>query len=238
MPVEVLSKAQRNALFDAVADCGLPMSDFSYLALPSSKQSATDEAWIKHVPSDSRFAMFPERDSSLFKCNSRIGDDPTVPLDYRMNFTEVLAHVRSWGVEVADWINAPDLWELARSGNAFIPGERSPDSENTPFTLDEQAAISAQLREIREAVKKTYELTAEQSKHVDEKFEEAEKASGRMGRKDWGMFFGGAILSLILCDAITPAIMGDILMMVQHGVGHLFIGGPPSLRGVLSAGQG
>jgi hypothetical protein len=51
------------------------------------------------------------------------------------------------------------------------------------------------------------------------------------------MFFGGAILSLVLCDAITPAIMGHIFMMLGHGIGHLFIGVPPSVGGILSAGQ-
>jgi hypothetical protein len=236
VPIEVLSKAQRNALFDAVADCGLPVTDSSYHTLPSFNNSATDEAWIKHVPSDSRFAMFPERDSSLFRCNSRVGDDPTVSLDYRMNFTEVVAHVRGWGLEVADWIDAPDFWETVRSGNAIIPGELSHYSDNAPFTPDEQAAISDELREIRDAVKKIRDLTAEQSKQIDDKFEEAEKASRRMGRKDWGLLFGGAVFSLILADVITPGVAGHILTMMDHGIGHLFSGGT-AIRGILSGGR-
>ena len=93
------------------------------------------------------------------------------------------------------------------------------------------------MKEIGEAVRETFELTAEQSKHIDEKFEEAEEAARRMGRKGWGMFFGGALLSLILSDTITPAIMGDILMMVQYGIGHLFMGGPPLVRSVLTGGE-
>jgi hypothetical protein len=199
MPIEVLSKAQRNALSDAVADCGLPMSDFSYHTIPSFNNSATDEAWIKHVPTDSRFAMFPERDSSLFTCSSRVGDDPTVSMDYRMNFTEVSVQIRNWARTIAAWINDPDLWTLAKSGTP-IPGELSPDSSNTPFTADEQAAISAQLREIKEAVKKTYELTAEQSAKLDEKFEEAEKASRRMGRKDWASY---SVVPFSLSSSLT-----------------------------------
>jgi tetrahydromethanopterin S-methyltransferase subunit G len=100
----------------------------------------------------------------------------------------------------------------------------SPDSVNIPFSPDEQAEVSARLKEIAKSIKKVYKLTAEQSAKLDEKFEEAEKASRRMGRKDWGLLFGGAVLTLILSDTITPAIMGDILMMVQHGLGHLFGG--------------
>jgi hypothetical protein len=55
-----------------------------------------------------------------------------------------------------------------------------------------------------------------------------------MGRKDWGLLFGGAVFSLILADVITPGMAGHILIMIEHGIGHLF-SGPPT--GVLSAGQ-
>ena len=133
-------------------------------------------------------------------------------------------------------MDTPDLWELSRSGGGLILGELTPDSANTPFTPDEQTAISAQLKAIADSIKNTYELTAEQSAKLDEKFDEAEKASRRMGRKDWGLLFGGAVFSLILTDAITPGIAGHILMMIEHGLGHLFGSRPSS--GVLSAGQG
>jgi hypothetical protein len=56
-----------------------------------------------------------------------------------------------------------------------------------------------------------------------------------MGRKDWGMFFGGIALSLVLADIITPEVMGHIFMMIQHGIGHLFSG--PATGGILSSGQ-
>lgn len=47
-----------------------------------------------------------------------------------------------------------------------------------------------------------------------------------MGRKDWGLLFGGAVFSLILADVIPPAVAGHILMMIEHGIGHLFSGPP------------
>jgi hypothetical protein len=173
--------------------------------------------------------VFVADNRNLVRVQNSIGYDPGRETTVLDDPSAINAQIVKWASDVRKRADTPDLWELGRSGNAVIPGERSPDSGNTPFTLDEQAAISVQLREIKEAVKKTYELTAEQSKHIDEKFEEAEKASRRMSRKDWGMFFGGTILSLILWDVITPAIMGDILMMMEHGLGHLFMGGPPSL---------
>ena len=127
----------------------------------------------------------------------------------------------------------PDLWENP-PGPGSIPGELIPESGNTPFSEEEQKAISVQLKLVAEIIKKTYELTVEQSAEIDKKFEEAEKASRRMGRKDWGLLFAGAVLSLILADAITPGIAGHILMMIEHGIGRLF--GNPPVGGVLSAG--
>jgi hypothetical protein len=191
---------------------------------------------IHHDPSRSHFEIFRMSDQAGLRAIARLGDDPPILDLHGANFDGIIDNVRSWALAIPRWMEIPDLWKSIPD-HAVVPGELIRESANTPFTPDEQATISAQLNEIREAVKKTYELTAEQSTHVDEKFEEAEKASRRMGRKDWGLLFGGALLSLILSDTITPAIMGDILMMVQHGIGHMFLGGPPSVRSILSAGQ-
>lgn len=234
MAIEILSKDQRNTLFSAVGASGLPRDDFSFGTIPSFS-GRPDEAWVKHVPSDSRFTIIRDRDASVFTVNLRVGTDPTVTINSPMNFTEVAERVRGWGMVVADWLDTPDLWE-SKPEPAAIPGELSPESANTPFTRDEQAAISAQLKEIAESIKKTYDLTDEQSAKLDEKFTEADKASRRMGRKDWGTFLGGIALSLVLADVITPDVMGHIFTLIEHGLGHLFTGGT-SVRGIMSTGQ-
>jgi hypothetical protein len=227
--MEILAKSQRNALWRALEVAGLCLGDFSYSPLPWE-----DEAKISHTPSRSIFLIC--RKGDRFSFTSQVGNDPAAPLTSTKDFENIVEWVGVWGSEASEWMETPDLWKSVPDA-AIVPGDLTPESDNSQFTPDEQAAISTRMREIREAVKKTYELTAEQSAKLDEKFEDAEKASRRMGRKDWGMFFGGAVLSLILSDAITPAIMGDILMMVQHGIGHLFMGGPMSVQGILSAGQ-
>jgi hypothetical protein len=226
-----LSKTQRNAVYEAVAATPLTVSECDF-----SDEVGIDR--ITHTPSGSQFDIYPDLKGRSFRIWTNIGDEPAPEREWVIGaFAQVLGAVTQWGNALSEWVDAPDLWRTARSGNAVIPGERSPDSDNTAFTPDEQAAISSQLREIKEAVKKTCELTAEQSKQIDDKFEEAEKASRRMGRKDWGLLFGGAIFSLILADVITPGVAGNILMMVQHGLGHLFLDGPLTLGGVLSVGH-
>jgi hypothetical protein len=224
--VEILGKLQRNALWQALAQSGLLLSEFSYQS-----SDRGPEVIITHTPSGSFYFIKKE---GYFYCESCVGSDPVSEQRGGPDFAEIVEDVKTWGSEISQWLDAPDLWKLS-SGGTDVPGNLVSESANSPFTSDEQAAISARLKQVAESIKKTYELTAEQSAKLDEKFEEAEKASRRMGRKDWGLLFGGAVFSLILADAITPGIAGHILIMIEHGLGHLF--GGPAVGGVLNAGQ-
>jgi hypothetical protein len=219
----MLSKTQRNALFDAIAQSPLPISECDFF-----------NEKIRHGASESEFHIYDDRKGGFYAVWANVGDELTTGQGQEIgSFDEVLGALTDWANDVAQWIDTPDLWEL-NSATAEVPGVLVPESANTMFTPDEQAAISGQLKAIAEAVKKDYDLTAEQSARLDEKFEEAEKASRRMGRKDWGLLFGGAVFSLILADIITPGVAGHILMMIEHGLGHLF--DRPPAGGILSAG--
>lgn len=236
----VLNKRERNTLFTAIAATALDPSECEYR--PS--QEVSTKTRIVHSASNSTFLIeeLPPLDKQqLFNVDGKVGDELLCDLVDRpiseLNIRRMATLLYEWANLASQWVSTPDLWESNRSGDSHVPGESTPDSVNDPFAPDEQAAISARLKAIAESVKKDYDLTAEQSAKLDEKFEEAEKASRRMGRKDWGLLFGGAVFSLILSDVITPGIAGHILMMVEHGLGHLFTGGPPSVRGIPSAGR-
>jgi len=73
---------------------------------------------------------------------------------------------------------------------------------NAPFTSEEQTQIPARIGEIKGYIRATYELTAEQMSRVEERLDNAEEASKRIGRKDWLMAFNGAVFSLFLSDLI------------------------------------
>jgi hypothetical protein len=223
------TKDQRNEIHRAISSSRLDPSECTF-----GDQAKGVGYYVSHNPSRSWFTVDrSEKPPYTFGIRGRLGDDPAWPMFSVNDFKGTVNNVLGWANKVADWIDTPDLWAAPQ---ADVPGQFIPESANTAFTEDEQAAISHQLRAIRETVKKIYELTAEQSAALDEKFEEAEKASRRMGRKDWGLLFGGAVFSLILTDVITPGIAEHILIMVQHGIGYLFTDG--SVRGVLSDGQG
>jgi chorismate synthase len=100
-----------------------------------------------------------------------------------------------------------------------------------PFTQDEQRQIAAQLQEIRkqlrEQLSEQYKLTSEQLEHIDERINEAAKASERLGRKDWIM-----VTYTLIMTATVPAGIGEhIFSMLVHALAHLIIGGsgPPQI---------
>ncbi len=118
-----------------------------------------------------------------------------------------------------------DLWTVKLGPSLLDNGDQS--VENTPFTTREQAQISRQLREIKNYLKTTRSLTEDQLTRVDERLDEADRASNRMGRKDWALLLSGTLLTMIVADLIPPDIVQHVYTMVLHGLGHLFGGSAP-----------
>jgi hypothetical protein len=136
-------------------------------------------------------------------------------------FGEWLDGIRKYIV----YMDEPDLW--GRLG-ALRAAMADTGFDNTPFTLSEQNTISARIKEAKEYIRTSGELTNEQISQVDARLDHAEEASERIGRKDWLMMVTGSILGLVLTDTVTPQVAGHIFTLVVQGLNHLFgYGGPP-----------
>jgi hypothetical protein len=208
-----LIKDQRNAIFRAIAAGKLDPAECEMGEAP--------RLVIRHSATKSAFKV----GASLLSI--KIGDRPTTMIRYH-SFSDILERIQPWAEDVVEWRDTPDLWAL-RHNWKFLT-DQNEGSPNALFTPDEQNAISSQLSAIKESVKKTYALTAEQESRIDAHFDEAEKAARRLGRKDWILLFAGGIFSLILTNVITPDIAQHILMMATHGLEHLFASAPRSIR--------
>lgn len=231
-----LTKAQRNELFEAVRRGGL---DPAFCQLADLSSDHRRGAEITHLPSSSRFTLLTSWYKSAvlramtmtnYRLERTLGSDPRSTLE-ASRWAKVIAEVQSWAKRVADYQQIPDLWASARKVQELITEAQDHGSDNAPFTAGEQARISDQLREIKEYIQSTYELTDEQMARVEEALDTAEQASRRIGRKDWLMAFNGAVFSLFLSDLIPQQAATHIVVMAITGLGHLFgIGGlPPSL---------
>jgi len=168
-----------------------------------------------------------------------------LPVDFPGNiglgvpWPKVVDSAKEWSQEVGTWMTeevyAPDLWEELLAAKKLFGAESFRTFENMPFNIDEQAKISEQIQQIKVYVKKTYKLSSEQFSRVKERLDEADRASRRMGRKDWILMFNGAIFSLVLSDLIPPDAAHNILVIAVHGLGYLF-GVTPPLPPVLPGG--
>jgi hypothetical protein len=168
-------------------------------------------------------------DADWFDLHTKVWDDPP-RVHTESDWLSTRRQVSSWASKVADWENIPDYWTLTERGWRTIAGPGYDRAGNTFFIPAEQAAISAYLMLIKEQVKQTYQLTGGQIARLDARFDEAEKASRRMGRKDWLVLFLGTVSSLVLSDTITPNILHHILVLGAHYFAHILNGpGGPQL---------
>jgi len=130
----------------------------------------------------------------------------------------------SWAEEVQLEVESPDMWEEIRQSSELLDAS-SGELANTLFTESELAQISKQLREVKTYVREVCSLTTEEAADVEKRFDDAEKASRRMGRKDWLLLFLGTLFPLIISGFLPPDVVKHILIMIAQGLGHLFGGG-------------
>ena len=76
-----------------------------------------------------------------------------------------------------------------------------------------------------------YTLTEAQMLHLEMKLDDIAAAAGRMGRKDWALWVGAALLGAFVQGILTPEVVQDIVRMMVDGLGYLGGGGgtPPLL---------
>jgi hypothetical protein len=149
----MFTKAHRNAVFGAVVAGGLdPVAydiDFPFGSFA-----------IDHRPTLSTFTA--NRSNGYWLYKRKLGSDPEISRGEGQSWNQLLREVGKWGRGVAEGEEVPDLWATLSVGST-VPGDLSPRSDNTHFTTAGQSAISPQLKEIAEFIKKTYELTARQA---------------------------------------------------------------------------
>ncbi len=243
-PQDVLQKSQRNDLFRAIEQSGVPLAEFELRASTVNGQEVNPCIVIDHRHSQSYFAVEP-LPKGYFGIFGRLDDGEKLSSDTqraaqfflelklrasnKTSWPDVPPLAKKWAqkiIEVAEkYANTPDLWtELGQSKRLLAVLH-----ENIVFTKAEQAQVSNQMQQIKAYILTTYELTTEQLSDVEERLDHVEEASRRLGRKDWLVLFNGAFFSLMLADLIPPQAVQHILTLAFQGIGHLFgLGGPPT----------
>lgn len=216
-----LTKHQRNELFQLLDENGVDPADCDL--------DTSEGGLIVHLPTESTFRLFVEPHEYQFQWIVVDGPDSGAEVATEA-WSTVLEEFKQWAEAVQYVADVPDFWEEFRQAPEALTAAQSTGASNTPFTPDEQAEISNRLDAVKQLVRKQFELTAEQLSAVDQRLDDAEEASKRLGRKDWLMAFYGAVMSTFMTDEISPHVIQTVLSTVVHGIGHIFgFGGPPPI---------
>jgi hypothetical protein len=242
----ILTRRQRNDIFETLSKKGVDPADCELDERPGGPgvvSQGVSNRWpethvsIFHPSARSTFALRIEhhvgsKNPSRYHFDWWVHDGAHSGGEERAckDWEGVLEQLAYWADEVQYVIDTPDFWEELQQVPEIMATAQAAEASNAPFTPDEQAEISRRLDEIKNLVREKFELTDEQLSVIDQRLDDAEEASKRLGRKDWLMAFYGAVISTFMTDEIPPHVIQTIVSTVLHGIAHLFgIGGPPPI---------
>ncbi len=219
----VLEKWQRNAIIEAVEQGGLEPRDCTF-------DFDDSESLILHQQSGSTFLL--EGTAGNYNSTLAVGEGQPQPLQH-YTWPTVENRIQRWAEEVKRDVDTPDLWAELQRERGILTSPPDEEVKNTPFTPEEQAKIAQGFREIKDYVRTTYQLTADQYATIDKRLNGLEDAARRGVRRiDWRNQLLGVFLGLVI-DAVLPQEpFQQILIIVLRGLASLFgADGVPELPG-------
>lgn len=233
----MLTKKQRNALFNIIANAGLDLAKCRLeLTMNRTEDGYVAGASITHEPTGSVFLLVPdslndEPPFAAFSLTMAVGDEaPRMDIS-RNDWSDIEERARVWAEGAKRFADTPDLWTELRTEKEVLSGAEYENMDNAPFTPDEQFRIAEQLREIKAHLVEQDSLSDERLSQIEAKLGEIEEASHRLGRKDWLNTFFGVMFTLIVTALVPPDAVQHVIAIVIHGLGDLFGFGssPPSI---------
>lgn len=183
---------------------------------------------ISHRPTGYFFKFDVDHSQASLWAIYNPGRDGMQRREHAGTWEYVFGYVQQWLGFVRQEHEAPDLWaELGRQRGALADHA----VENTPFSLDEQAQIAADLTEAKEYLRANPELESGQLELIEAQLDYLVEAARRVGRIDWRNLLVGSMLSLVLQAAVPVAPVQHLLFIMLRGLAQMFGGGPPELPG-------
>lgn len=106
----------------------------------------------------------------------------------------------------------------------LMAGFVTEDQTNIPFTVTELEKISESIDEAKQRIHKLNDIPSEQTELILDKLDEMERASKRLGRKDWTHFTSGLLTNIAVAAAFTPARTKELFTIVSEAFAWFFSG--------------
>jgi hypothetical protein len=215
-----LGKLKDNEVFHAVEAAGLRPQEFLW------DDDGEEVIYFRHQSTDAYFVFGGRPGNYVTRSVAGEYEGPELT---QYTWPAVMARVELWLYWLRHDIETPDLWDELRRQTEVLAGSWDRDLENTPFTIDERAAIAGLLDEFRENARTTYSLSTSQLADLDSKLDYLVNAADHLGRKDWKNACIGALIGYVLSVAFPPDATRHIIMMLVNGITPFFGHGFPGL---------
>ncbi|CAE1132470.1 hypothetical protein [Xanthomonas euroxanthea] len=100
------------------------------------------------------------------------------------------------------------------------------DPLNSPFNEDELRRIDASIAGVKAELLRGGRLAQAQLQLISHRLDEIQSAARRMGRKDWALYFAGAITSVCGSAAFAPDVTRSVFLAVGEAFSWAFRAAP------------
>jgi hypothetical protein len=215
--VPVLTKAERNALYDVIGESNFDHTEFSFT-------NGSAFFRLTHTPSGSFIHATTAK--GMWTAQAQTGDEPQIRSSIGRG--ALPSAVAAWLREVEEWEETPDLWAQLDSDQAVLQAATE-DPENAPFDEDDKNAIRTALNELESTAKADYSLSDQQFAQLTTGIADITEKLDRMGRREW-LTYAAGMLALLQASVLPPEesrhILTKLVRVAVNAFGHR-VGLPP-----------
>lgn len=228
-----LTKTRKNAVMQAILDVGLSPMEFEWARVPSGviNVGGGRDPWLVdvllHRPTRYSFLFDVDEHGSLW-VSYLPGPEGSRYRSHSGGWEQVLDAVGSWLEAVRDEHGAPDLWTALESHRELLAGE---ETNNSPFTPDEQRQIETRLGELKTYARATLELEPAQLEKIEANLDYLVEAAQREGRIDWRNLLLGSLISLALQAVVPVDAVQQLIIVLFRSLANVFGTEQPDLPG-------
>lgn len=179
-PIRILSRVQRNEIFDAIRRANLDPADFRWTATGEDEDDATET--LSHAGTGG-FAEFSQTDGVFWLRWWPTNQQGALFVRFEL-WLDVIAAVQSWVIAVLRDHHAPDLWgEIAKT--RAIPSAADSPEYRQKFSADELKSLDMALADIERYIVTTQPLDSAGKEQVSRRFAYLRDAARQGIRKRW-----------------------------------------------------
>jgi hypothetical protein len=229
-----LTRVQKNQVLEIINAADLDPTEFVWgedltevNAIGAGRRPYTVEV-LTHGPTGYAFKFDVLIDRASLWAIFEPGPDGPRKREHAGTWSYVAGYLERWADRVRADHRASDMWAELQQQRELMAGEIV---ENTSFTDQERAQITAQLREAKEYARANVELDRDQLHRIEAQLDYLVDAADRTGRLDWRNLLVGSFLSQVIQSLLPLAPVQQLLFVVLRGLAAVFGRGQPELPG-------